>query len=128
MTEYFGAGARAQERSRGAEAETNILEWWHPRGATESCRGQGFEPARDLADGAEPSGQQGGSDEEGNGSVEDVEIACHGTLSEVLARDPKPIEGPTVASEGAKCRHGICRCTYLYLRGWDRVQNGLIGA
>lgn len=45
--------------------------------ARQSFQASPANPAR------EPSGQQGGSDEEGDGGVEDVEVLCHGALSEV---------------------------------------------
>ena len=51
--------------------------------------------------------EQGGPHQEGNGGIEDLEIVCHGVLSEVLGRDRSPIEGHTIAAEGAKCQCGV---------------------
>jgi hypothetical protein len=61
--------------------------------------------------------EQGGPHQEGNGGIEDLEIVCHGALSEVLGRDRSPIEGHTIAAEGAKCQCGIRERKCLLFKG-----------
>lgn len=67
--------------------------------------------------GGEPRYEQGGSDQEGNGGIEDLEIVCHDTLSKILGRDRSPFEGPTVTSDGAKCQRGVRECKCLLFKG-----------
>ena len=55
----------------------------------------------------EPSREQGGSDEEGNGGVEDVEILCHATSSEASQHDGGKANSPgSIASDGGRMPAG----------------------
>jgi hypothetical protein len=51
------------------------------------------------------------------GGIEDLDIVCHDTLSEVLGRDRSPFEGPTATSEGTKCQRGVRECKCLLFKG-----------